>query len=241
MNKGWHLPLQRCRPSRRWRVNNWPFIPGHLARRLVQWGEHNRREFPWRGARDPFHLLMAEMLLRQTRAGHAARIYPDLVRAYGSPQVLAAAQPIALEELLRPAGLAAQRVEALQAMARHLLAHHAGQIPASPKALAATPHVGPYVAGAVACFGFGLPVPLVDTNIIRVMARFTGHGIRGKNPHRNQVLWRRCRRSLPETDVASFNYALLDLSATLCRPSSPGCSVCPLRPGCSFARHELDR
>lgn len=236
MKANWCVPFRRRSPNRRFRIRAWPFIPPHLAGRLVNWGKHARRPFPWRQATDPFHLLLAEMLLRQTSAQQVADVFPTLVDRFPTPAQLAAADRGELYQMLQPLGLAAQRSEALPAMARALLADWGGQVPCRPDQLRQLPHVGPYTANAVASFGFGIPVPVVDANVIRVMDRFTGRKTKGPNPHRAPALWRRTYQSLPVEEAVAFNYALLDLGALLCRPR-PDCRGCPLVRGCAHGLH----
>lgn len=227
------LVLRREFRFRRLRVKRWPYIPPHLGRALSRWGAEHFRTYPWREDAEPFQLLVAEMLLRRTTAQQVARIYPIIVNDYGSASAIARADLSALIEILRPLGLASQRARALREMATYLMEHFCGRIPASPVDLAKVPHVGPYTANAVACFGFGIPVPIVDVNVIRVLTRFTGRYVGGSNPHRKEAIWRSARLSLPTSSVRGYQYALLDLAAQVCK-KKPACGRCPLRRGCHF-------
>lgn len=233
-----YIPLARAPVSRRrYRVARWPFLPPHAARALVKWQLLHGRKMPWRSCHDPFALLVVEMLLRQTNSSKVGPIWERLMAAYPDAPALAGAPAEELAALLRPLGLGNQRREALQAMAEALVRHHQGRVPAAPEALERLPHVGAYAARAVACFAFGLPVPLVDVNVIRVLDRFSGRQTPGKNPHRHARVWRRALRSLPEEQVGGFNYGLLDLGALVCRVR-PRCQECPLRGQCRTARSD---
>lgn len=218
--------------NRRFRVERWPFLPPRLAFALIDWGVKHRRDFPWRRRREPFQHLVAEMLLRKTTARQVKAVFISLIDRYDTPQKLADADPKQLAHILRPLGLAHQRSEALIAMARYLVSHFDGQVPVDPEDLSRVPHVGPYAAAAVGNFVFGLPLPIVDTNVIRIFDRFTGQETGTKNPHRQPSIWRRSVRSLPTEKVADYNYALLDLGAEVCG-KRPVCAKCPLVCGCA--------
>jgi len=235
MRHRWHLILSRCSGSGRFKIKRWPFMPPGLAEALVAWGRENARFFPWRAVREPFALLVGEMLLRKTTARQVSKVYCPLMAHYETPEKLANARPEDLQAILRPLGLANQRSAALQSVAGYLLTFHQGSVPSDPEELTKIPHVGPYAANAVGCFGFGLPLPVVDTNVIRVLDRFTGTKTLGANPHRARSIWRRSTRSLPMVSVRDYNYALLDLAALVCK-TKPSCSKCCLRSGCAEAK-----
>lgn len=236
-----HVYVRLVHPyrGRRFRVRRWPFLPPHAVSALVKWGRTHYRQYRWRQSGNPFEILVAEMLLRRTTASQVAAVFGDVISRYNSLEKLALASEQDLREALRPTGLSAQRARALRGMARHVTQHFGGVVPASPTLLAQIPHVGPYVANAVACFAFGVPVPVVDTNIIRILDRFTGVPPRGSNPHKEKSIWECARRSLPREAVRDHNYALLDLGALVCRASSPTCRVCPLLKGCAYAKDKV--
>lgn len=219
----------------RWRVRCWPYLPPHHADRLTTWGSAHARSFPWRQSESPFHLLLAEMLLRRTRAENITRLWERLVAAYPTPEALATAPLRDLERLLRRAGMAHRRALALHQMAQYLVERWGGQVPSAPIDLMAIPHVGRYAAHAVASFGFGLPFVVADVNVMRVLGRFIGSG----EPVHYRIpghVWRRTARSTPVGSVARFNYALLDLAALVCRAGRPNCEAWPLRGGCRTGR-----
>lgn len=234
---GLALKRRHSAGTRYW-LTRWPRFTPHAHAALMRWFSEHGRQFPWRDPQVPtFQRLVAEMLLRQTSAGHVQKVWPELVRRYPSAEALAAAAPEQLQAVIEPLGMQRQRTAALQAAARHLLAYHGGQVPLSQTELAAIPHVGPYTANAVRCFGLGTPVPVVDVNILRVFARYLGVQVRAVNPHRDQRVWTLADRVLPETGVAEFQYALLDLGALVCRAKHQLCHLCPVSSGCQTAKH----
>jgi A/G-specific adenine glycosylase len=225
-----HLRFKRS-GHLRWRVRRWPFLPPHLSECLTSWGETHYRPFPWRRGKEPFHLLLAEMLLRRTSAAHAIRVWERLVQRYPSAAALAEASIPELEAILKPAGLAHRRALALRQIARYLVQHWGGLVPAAPQDLMAVPRVGRYAAHAVASFAYGLPFAVADANVVRVLGRFTGRPMPQEGYRVPKWVWRAVERY---GGGAPFNYALLDLGALNCG-RKPRCSQCPLRSGCAEA------
>jgi A/G-specific adenine glycosylase len=197
------------------------------------------RTFPWRRAGTKrFHLLLAELLLVQTKAEDVARVWPTLVRRYPDPWRLGRARQSTLVHLLRPLGLQRQRARALKAVSVALIDSYEGEVPRTVDELLTLPHVGLYVATAVACFGCGARVPIVDANVIRVFDRITGaQGAR--ELRRRPDVWQLAWSALPRASARSHNYGLLDFAAQTCTSRAPRCAQCDLLSICSFGRNEL--
>jgi A/G-specific adenine glycosylase len=235
MAKTWRLARFARRTSGRcYHVRSWPYLPPRYVARLMAWSDVNRRSFPWRESKSPFAKLVGEMLLRKTSARHAQLAFTSLIDRWPTAESLANADREELARILHPLGMVRHRLEGLLEMARFLVERYRGHVPASPAELQRIPHVGRYTANAVCSFAFGLPLPIVDTNVVRVLHRFTGKGTTGPRAHTHDENWRRMTRSLPESCVDQFNYGLLDLGATVCRPT-PHCDVCPLEKACAYA------
>jgi A/G-specific adenine glycosylase len=175
--------------------------------------------------------LLAETLLRRTRADIAARLYPDLLKEFAHPsRVVADAHR--WKQKTRSLGLA-WRSEMFIRTCQSLVGSHRGAVPADEITLQGLPGIGHYVARAVRCFGFGSPAVLVDTNTIRLASRISGAHV---NPgrHRSQAVQQlvgRLGHSAPED-----NFALFDLAALVCRPRRPLCEVCPVASVCITGR-----
>ena len=197
------------------------------------------RTFPWRRARTkPFHLLVAELLLVQTKAEDVARLWPLLTRRYCDPLSLAHARESTLISFLQPLGLQRQRACALKAASRALVDLYGGEVPKTVEELLAIPHVGLYVATAVACFAFGDRVPIVDANVIRVFDRITGRqGVR--ELRRRFDVWQLAWAALPRTHAIAHNYGLLDFAAQTCTSRAPRCARCGLVSICTFGQKIL--
>jgi A/G-specific adenine glycosylase len=204
---------------------------------LVAWGVRHGRSFPWRSSSDPYHLLIAEMMLRRTQARQVVPVYEEFLRRYPTPQALAAAPEEEVAGLLRPLGLS-WRIPAFRHMGQRLIADYDGEVPRDREALLALPGVGEYVADAIRCFAYHEPIPLLDTNTVRVAGRYFGFPVHAESRRRAPV--KRAVACLvdPHAPRAS-NLALLDLAATVCRPRRPHCASCPVARGCTWRQAEL--
>jgi A/G-specific adenine glycosylase len=194
-----------------------------LRSALLPWFRANARALPWRGTRDPYAILVSEVLLQQTRVEQARGYYTRFVEAFPDFAALARA---AEEEVLRVwAGAGYYR----RAKNLHRLAQVVAEtgLPATAAALQGLPGIGPYTAAAVASIAFGEPVAAVDGNVRRVLARLFGR----KNP---APRWLRdtAQRLLDPCDPGTWNQALMELGATVCTPRNPGCPVCPVARFC---------
>jgi A/G-specific adenine glycosylase len=192
-------------------------VPGEA---LLNWYETVRRPLPWRFTRDPWALLVSEVMLQQTQA---ARVVPHYERFLARfPTAAACAEAPAAEVIAAWSGLGYNR----RALA---LRAAAGVVAAEgwPADLQALPGVGPYTAAAVASFAWDAQVAAVDTNVRRVIER--RDGVR-RAP---RALARRAAELLPEGRAAAWNQAMMELGATICRPRRPRCGECPLQQGCA--------
>jgi A/G-specific adenine glycosylase len=205
-----------------------------LRRAFVSFAKTNLRRFPWREPdTSPYGLLIAELLLVQTKASDVAGLWPTLVRRYPTPEQLSRATVHSLANLLRPLGLQNQRAIALGDIARHLDREYAGRVPTGLVSLLDLPHVGLYVAAAVSCFAHGARVPIVDANVLRVFSRI--FGTPRTELRRNPSAWATAWALLPHRRVALHNYGLLDFAAEVCTPRTPKCADCRIQKFCRFA------
>lgn len=199
---------------------------------LLQWSRGNLREFPWREEdRTPFEILVAEIFLKQTRASTVADIYPAFMSEYPGPEALQEASKEEIIELIRPLGLYNHRADALKEIGKIL---GGSEVPSTRGELLELPQVGPYVANATLCFGFGENVPIVDSNIRRVYTRLFYWN---NNDVSDSVIWDLARRILPEDEAQRFNLALLDFGARICTDTSPHCEQCFAQSYCGYYLH----
>jgi A/G-specific adenine glycosylase len=196
--------------------------------RVLAWFAEAGRDLPWRATRDPYRVLVAEVLAQQTQAARAAAAWPVFLERFPDVHALAAAAPA---EVLRAwQGLGYNR----RALALHRTARaveERGGWPDTVEELAGLPGVGPYTARAVACFALERRVAPVDTNVARVLVR----SLAGADPAQ---LTRAARQRLADRAMApgqpwAWSSALMDVGALHCRPR-PRCSGCPLAPSCRW-------
>lgn len=201
---------------------------------FVNWYRQKGRDFPWRRAGTrPYALFVTEMLLRQTRASSVAAIWSEFLEAYPDARKLAVADEAVLRRELTTLGFGRQRAQALISASRWLMEHHGGEVPASEEELLRVPHVGLYGARALLCFAFSRRVAIVDTNVMRFLARH--RGLEGSSDiRRNQEAWRLAELALPRGSerTKQHNYGLLDFTAEICKPRGSLCVKCPLTRSC---------
>ncbi|MBX3365012.1 MAG: A/G-specific adenine glycosylase [Phycisphaeraceae bacterium] len=210
-----------------------------LVRGLLRWLANNARPFPWRtappGRRDPYVVLVSEVMLQQTQASRVAVLLPRFLDRFPSIEALAAASEDEVLALWSGLGYY-RRARMLHAAARACLVQYEGRIPTDPEALQGLPGIGRYTGGAIASLAFGLPEPLVDGNVARVLLRLEGRpGVAG-SPEVTRWSWKRAAELVQAApnSAPAFNEALMELGATICTPAprAPQCDVCPLRAGC---------
>jgi A/G-specific adenine glycosylase len=206
-------------------------VPTAEQRRVLDWAAANRRDLPWRRTRDPWRVLVAEVMLQQTQADRVVAHYEAFTAAYPDPAACAAAP---LAEVLRAwAGLGyPRRARNLRRTAQLVVAEHGGRLPEDLSALLALPGIGPYTARAVLAFAFERDVAVVDTNTGRVLARRAGERLTPARAQAAADAW------VPAGHGWAWNQGLLDLGALRCRPTDPQCVGCPVRRTCAWARAE---
>jgi A/G-specific adenine glycosylase len=186
---------------------------------LLDWYERVRRPLPWRFTRDPYALLVSEVMLQQTQAPRVVPFYERWLARWPTAEALAEA-PVR-DVLALWSGLGYNR--------RALALRDAARVVASsgwPCDLTSLPSVGPYTAAAVASFAWDVQIAAVDTNVRRVLSRRDGVE---RSP---RELAARAASLLPEGRAAMFNQAMMELGATVCRPRAPACEACPVAAGC---------
>ena len=201
---------------------------------LLTWFEENQRQFPWRKTEDPYSILLAEIFLRKTNASRVVGVYERFVSRYPRFEVLANVTEQELESALKPLGLYRRRAKDLRRLAEIVIAKYNGKVPSSREELVELPGVGNYIANATLCFAFGETVPLLDTNVIRVVTRVFSFKPKRKRARDDPEMWRAVRHMVPKGKARDFNLAILDLAAKACLPRKPKCVVCPVLFLCDY-------
>jgi A/G-specific adenine glycosylase len=206
-----------------------------MRRRVLEWGRRHARDYVWRRSRDPYDVLLAELLLHRTRADLVEPLFLRLRSRYPNPRDLAQAEEEKLVELLRPLGYS-HRSRRLPSLGRALVGRHGGRVPDGETELRALPGVGRYIANAVLAVAFGRRAPLLDPNVIRLLGRVFGVSSVRPRPRDDPMLWDFLAQLVPRTHPAEFGLALVDIGAVICLPRRPKCGRCPLRSRCRAFR-----
>jgi A/G-specific adenine glycosylase len=201
---------------------------------LLAWFEKHRRNLPWRQTRNPYAILVSEILLQQTTVEAARPYFERFLQRFPTVHDLARAS---LEEVLQVwAGIGYYaRARNLHEAAKRIVENFGGQIPSDFETLLQLPGIGRYTAGAIASIAFGKRVPALDTNAIRVLSRLLGWQGDPKSATFQKRLWDAAMALLPDEAPGEFNQALMDLAALICLPEAPKCAACPLQPFCAAA------
>jgi len=203
-----------------------------LSKELLNWWAKNKRIFPWRETRNPYNVLMSEVLLHRTKAKQVVSIYEEFVAKFPTIADLSNANLDEVTRLLLPLGLH-WRVKLLHQMAALIVQEYKGKIPSSKRELESLPGIGHYISSAVRCFTFGYPEPLLDANTVRILGRI--FGVQVTDGSRRKKSFQELAQSILDRDnPREFNYALIDLGALVCKPKKPLCPACPLNQMCQL-------
>ena len=213
-------------PSRYW--------VGGLHCTVEEWFKRNGRDFPWRQSSNPYHILVAEVLLRRTQAHRVVGPYIELLELYPDIRDLAKADASWLREWFRPLGLV-NRADSLVEAANTILEQHGGEVPRELDEIENLPGMGRYSARAVHCLAHAGAEPMIDESSGRLLRRLLG--LRSSGPaYSDKALMERAQRLMPCDGSRRFNLGLLDIAAAYCHVGSPGCLDCPLRGLCARGR-----
>lgn len=206
-------------------------IPG-----LLIWFRRNYRVFPWRETRDPWAVLLAEILLQRTRASTVAREYPAILDRFPDPRTAHDAKEPELFEAVKSLGFGNKRATTIRELADALVNTHDGEVPRNRSRLQELPRIGPYTARACLCFAFGERLALIDRNVEVVMRRVFDYSS-SERAHKDEKLYAFLDALVPADEdlVRGFNLAVLDLRDAVCL-DPPQCASCPHRDGCLTGR-----
>ena len=198
-------------------------VEGRVA--ILAWYDARGRVLPFRGDGDPYAILVSEVMAQQTQISRVSAQWSTFMAAFPTVQRLAAAPTADVLRAWRGLGYN-RRALNLQRAARIIVSEHGGRVPREVAALQRLPGIGPYTARAVAALAFGQAVGPVDTNVRRVLGRLTASDV---PPAEMQRI---ADAIVPADRPADWTHALMDLGATVCRPTAPRCADCPASPWC---------
>lgn len=198
----------------------------NISPALLDWFYKNRRSLPFREDPTPYHVWLSEVMLQQTRVSAVLPYYYRFLEALPDIPALAACEEERLHKLWEGLGYYS-RVRNLQKAAKLVCAQYGGQLPADYAALRALPGIGEYTAGAIASISFGLPVPAVDGNVLRVFSRLYNDPGVITEPAVKKAFTARVMEHQPPEKAGDYNQALMELGALVCVPNgAPLCGQC---------------
>ncbi len=212
-----------------------------FTRRLRAWYRVHARDLPWRRTRDPWAVLVSELMLQQTQVSRVLLKYDEFLGRYPTLESVARSSSRRVQEAWSGLGYYA-RARNLHRLARTVVGG-GGALPDEPEALRRLPGVGRYTAGAVASFAYGRRAALVDTNVARVLRRVFTRRTDPRTARGRARLWAIAERILPRSGAAvwSHNQALMELGALVCTARVRRCTICPVAAACDTRRADLAR
>jgi A/G-specific adenine glycosylase len=200
-----------------------------LRKTLLAWYSRNRRDLPWRRSRDAYRIWVSEVMLQQTTVKAATPYYEAFLRRFPSLNTLA--EEPEDEVLAAWSGLGYyHRARNLHRGAQYVAERHRGRFPATLEGALAVPGVGLYTASAVLSIAYGTPLPVVDGNVRRVLARL--FALSGPAFRKEGAYYNLAEELLARDRPGDWNQALMELGATVCTPRKPACAACPVRRRC---------
>lgn len=210
-----------------------------LRKVLIRWFNKNKRTYPWRKTKNPFRVLIAEMMLQRTKADQVRAVYLNFFSHFKTPTDVACVNIRKLNRVLYPLGLR-WRIKKFKEVSKSLVNNFAGNVPAFREEISKLPGVGDYVAGIVLSVAFNKKEWIVDSNVVRVFKRYFGiktskEGRRDKHVIDIARTYADCR--FPR----NANLALLDFAALICTPRKPVHERCPLTGSCHYFIHGIKK
>ena len=203
-----------------------------FQRRLLTWYRRHGRDLPWRKTRDPYSILVSEIMLQQTQVERVIPKYREFLTRYPTLEALARAPVKEVKRTWYPLGYNIRPVHLL-GIARETVARYNGRLPSDEKVLRRFKGIGRYTAGALLSFAFKKDAPILDTNVRRVLGRVFLGPRRMKALRGQKALWDLSAALVPRGEAYDFNQALMDFGATWCTPRRPRCVPCPMRTFCA--------
>ena len=211
------------------------------VQRLLEWFSKKKRKLPWRESRDMYLVWVSEVMLQQTQVATVVPYFERFIERFPTVYDLAASTEQAVLKVWEGMGYYS-RARNLHQATQVVVDKYSGNIPADVKNFKSLPGVGPYISAAVLSISRGIPIPVVDGNVLRVFTRFMGirSDIRKSSTRKkiNDVLV----KIIPHDKPGDFNQALMELGAMVCKPGEPRCPDCPIKGYCyAFIRGEMSR
>ena len=221
------------RPARKGKQTSPAFsiVPGDFQRALGHWFEKNGRDLPWRRTRDPYSVLVSELMLQQTQVSTVLSYYKEWFRRFPTVRSLARAGESQVLHAWEGLGYYT-RARNLHRAAKLIVRKFSGELPNDPVQLQSLPGVGRYTANAVAVFAFNRSRPIVEANTGRVLARLFNLRQPIDSAAGRTKLWEGAQQIMPARAARKFQAAMMDLGALVCTARNPRCRICPVKKFC---------
>jgi A/G-specific adenine glycosylase len=211
-------------------MNHNKIDPGTFRKKIFRWYAQHARKLLWRNSRNPYKIWVSEVMLQQTTVQAVLPYYEEWMKTF--PDIKSLSRASSQKVLKAWQGLGYyQRAKNLHKASKIIVDKHQGRIPQDYDKLRNLPGFGPYITAAVLSIAFDKPFPVMDANVRRVLMRIMG--AKGEaNPNNDQNLLHFLKLYFPQKKAATFNQALMELGALVCRPKNPSCLLCPLSDFC---------
>jgi A/G-specific adenine glycosylase len=209
-----------------------------FSRLLLQWNrKKNDRQMPWKGEKDPYKIWLSEIILQQTRVEQGLAYYQKFILQFPEINKLAKATDDQVFKLWEGLGYYS-RCRNLIFTARYISEKLNGNFPATFEDIIALKGVGSYTASAIASFAYNLPYAVLDGNVFRVLARYFGISTSIDSNEGRKIFSEKAFTVLDKKNPGTFNQAIMDFGAVICKPALPLCKTCVLRKGCYAFTHD---
>lgn len=198
---------------------------------LRHWFQRHGRDLPWRRTRDPYRILVSEIMLQQTQVDRVRDFYHRFLETFPTIEDLANATEAEVVHAWTGLGYY-NRARNLHKTAIAVVYKHGGAFPDSVEKLQRLPGVGRYTAGAIMSFAFMKHAPILDTNVRRVLERVFVKRAHSSPAKQERRLWKLAEEIISPERVWEINQAIMDFGATVCTAKSPTCPICPMKPFC---------
>ena len=202
-----------------------------FGERLADWYQKNKRELPWRNTKDPYLIWLSEIILQQTRVNQGLDYYLKFAENFPNVKSLAYASRDEVFKLWQGLGYY-NRAENMLSTAKLIVEEYGGQFPPDPVLLLKLPGIGPYTSAAIASIAFDIPVPVVDGNVYRVLARIFGIKVPINTTKGAKLFNQYAEKLIVKDNPGIYNQAIMEFGALHCTPANPDCTTCIFKPEC---------
>lgn len=202
-----------------------------IQKNIIKWFQKSQRDLPWRKKYKPYDIWISEIMLQQTQVTTVLPYFKRWMKALASVEAVANAKEDKILKLWEGLGYYS-RARNIQKTAKIIVEKFNGEFPSDFNDILDLPGIGKYTAGAISSIAFNKPEPIVDGNIIRVLARLKNFSGNTKLPQNIKKIWDWSNDLVPKNQARDFNQGMMELGALVCKPQNPDCQKCPLNETC---------